>query len=77
MLTGKHLIAGIWTEGTSYPDETAFRVLNRHVERLLVNGAIFLWDDGGVGRVEVPYWSDWNWIAAEAAATDGTGNAET
>lgn len=70
-------IAGIWTEGTGYPYETAFLVLNRHVERLLVNGAIFLWDDRGVGRVEVPYWSDWDWIADQAAATDGTGNADT
>lgn len=69
-------ITAIWTEGTGYPDETAFLVLNRHVERLLVNGAIFLWDDAGVGRVEVPYWSDWDWIAAQAATTYGTGNAD-
>lgn len=67
-------IAGIWTEGTGYPDETAFLVLNRHVERLLISGAIFLWDDGGVGRVEVPYWSDWDWISAQVAATDDSGN---
>lgn len=62
-------VANIWAEGSAYPDQDAFLVLNRHVERLLVTGAIFLWDDGSpFGRVEVPHWSDWEWILQQQAS---------
>lgn len=49
----------LWQEGTTYPSRSAFYVLNRHLERLLAQGAIFLWDSEQSVRVEVPYWSDW------------------
>jgi hypothetical protein len=58
-------LASIWQEGDAYPSQEPFLVLNRHLERLLLAGAIFLWDDGGQGRVEVPFWSDWEWMASE------------
>jgi hypothetical protein len=70
-------LAGIWTEGDPYPGQDAFLVLNRHVERLLVTGAIFLWDDGSpFGRVEVPHWSDWQWILEQEAAAPAASRDE-
>lgn len=48
----------IWKEGTTYPSQKEMLVLNQHVRRLFVLGAIFFWDDDGLGRVEVPQWSD-------------------
>lgn len=61
-------LGAIWLEGARYPSQDAFLVLARHVERLLVAGAIFIWDDDGRARVEVPFWSDLEWMATEAAA---------
>ena len=60
-------LVAIWHEGTAYPPQERLLVLNRHLERLLLFGAIFLWDDDGDGRVEVPFWSDWNWLQSELA----------
>lgn len=58
-------LADIWHERAPYPDQDAFLVLNRHLERLLFTGAIFLWTDSSVCRVEVPLWSDRDWILAQ------------
>lgn len=59
-------LAEIWTEGSAYPRQSAFLVLSRHVQRLLFGGAIFLWTppEGGV-RVEIPFWSDLDWLAEQ------------
>jgi hypothetical protein len=54
-------LGGIWQGGTAYPYQEGFVVLNRHLERLLLMGAIFLWDDGPEEvRAEVPFWSDFD-----------------
>lgn len=57
----------LWEEGAAYPNQERFFVLNRHLERLLLAGAIFIWDDQGRGKVEVPFWSDWEWLMAEVS----------
>ncbi|MDR6147862.1 hypothetical protein QE363_003655 [Sphingomonas sp. SORGH_AS870] len=41
-------------------------VLNQHIRRLFLLGAIFFWDDDGLGRVEVPHWSDFDWMLAHS-----------
>jgi len=57
-------VAAIWTLGTTYPKPSDFLVLSRHLQRLLLAGAIFLWTTPeGQLMVEVPYWSDFDWIA--------------
>ncbi len=60
----EHDLAAIWREGTAYPPPASFLVLARHIQRLLVAGAIFLWSTPEKQlMVEVPYWSDLDWIA--------------
>ncbi len=60
-------VAAIWRDGAVYPHQDAFLALNRHLERLLMEGTIFLWEDDGRIRVEVPYWLDWEWMAANSS----------
>lgn len=60
-------LAEIWREGATYPSQEKFLVLDRHLERLLFTGAIFLWTDNSLCRVEVPLWSDLDWIRAQSA----------
>lgn len=58
----------LWEPGTRYPDPAVFHVLVTHVQRILMTGAIFPWDDGSpFGRIEVPVWSDLAWLAEQAA----------
>lgn len=58
-------LPSIWREGTTYPSQAEMLVLNQHVRRLFLLGAIFFWDDNGASRVEVPYWSDIEWMQAQ------------
>lgn len=37
-------LADIWVPGDPYPQSEAFLVLDRHLERLLAMGGIFLWE---------------------------------
>lgn len=61
-------LADIWREGEAYPKQGAFLVINRHVQRLLLPGAIFFWESKDGPRVEVPYALDSDWLLAQAAA---------
>ncbi len=67
-------LASIWSEGDRYPTPDAFLALRGHMERLLVHGAIFLWDEQGAWRVQVPFWADPDLLAAGALhdGSDGT-----
>lgn len=55
----------LWKEGTAYPPQEVFLVLNQHMRRLFMLGAIFFWDDDGTPKIEVPYWSDIEWMQAQ------------
>lgn len=74
-------LPSIWREGTIYPSQADMLVLNQHIRRLLLLGAIFFWDDDGCGRVEVPHWSDFDWmpahsqLQADRSSRDGAANA--
>ncbi|KTT98968.1 hypothetical protein SB4_09930 [Sphingomonas sanguinis] len=59
-------LPSIWRDGTKYPAQVEMLVLNQHIRRLLLLGAIFFWDDDGRGRVEVPHWSDFDWMLAHS-----------
>ncbi|GGJ38581.1 DUF4238 domain-containing protein [Sphingopyxis sp. LC363] len=60
-------LKALWEPGTSYPEPAAFNVLVTHVQRILLTGAIFPWDDGSpFGRIEVPFWSDLAWLTEQA-----------
>jgi hypothetical protein len=56
-------LAAIWVPGDPYPPSDAFLVLNRHLERLLALGGIFLWDQDGRAN----YWI-LDWLAPPTAA---------
>jgi hypothetical protein len=56
-------LADIWVPGDPYPEAEAFLVLDRHLERLLAMGGIFLWEEDGRAH----YWI-LDWLAAPAAA---------
>ena len=56
-------LAAIWVPGDPYPRSDAFLVLNRHLERLLALGGIFLWEQDGRAN----YWI-LDWLAPPTAA---------
>jgi hypothetical protein len=56
-------LANIWVPGDPYPQSEAFLVLDRHLERLLAMGGIFLWEQDGRAQ----YWI-LDWLTAPAAA---------
>ena len=56
-------LAEIWVPGDPYPQSEAFLVLDRHLERLLAMGGIFLWEQDGRAH----YWI-LDWLAPPAAA---------
>jgi hypothetical protein len=56
-------LAAIWVPGDPYPPSDAFLVLNRHLERLLALGGIFLWEQDG----RASYWI-LDWLAPPTAA---------
>ncbi|HET7577071.1 MAG TPA: hypothetical protein VFK19_10990 [Sphingomicrobium sp.] len=56
-------LAHIWVPGDPYPPSEAFLVLDRHLERLLAMGGIFLWEQDGRAN----YWI-LDWLAQPATA---------
>jgi hypothetical protein len=56
-------LADIWVPGDPYPQSEAFLVLDRHLERLLAMGGIFLWEQEGRAH----YWI-LDWLVPPAAA---------
>lgn len=59
-------LPSIWRDGTAYPAQAEMLVLNQHIRRLFLLGTIFLWEDSGRGRVEVPHWSDFDWMLSQS-----------
>jgi hypothetical protein len=68
-------LPSIWKEGTIYPAQVEMLVLNQHIRRLFLLGAIFFWDDDGKGRVEVPHWSDFDRMLAHSQLPADSGDA--
>jgi hypothetical protein len=56
-------LADIWVPGDPNPQSEAFLVLDRHLERLLAMGGIFLWEQDGRAH----YWI-LDWLAPPTAA---------
>lgn len=68
-------LPSVWREGTVYPAQAEMLVLNQHIRRLFLLGAILFWDDDGRGRVEVPHWSDFDWMLAHSQLPADSGDA--